>query len=184
MRNTCKNNARSVEQNWHHSEMTGDTNGTDYLVQKMTWIMVLQLLLLDMQGQGVERILMHKSKFSYCRWTCFGTELTWLIWGRPWEDCCTHNAAAEIIACIWQTLYVLPNRRSTSLCRFLSVNSGLAYWRGKKVMLILDKRKCQLIKVFTSLSTVVTVFSLKHRHTTLEINSTRMDHLHSKKCRT
>jgi hypothetical protein len=51
-------------------------------------------------------------------------------------------------------------------------------------MWILDKRKCQLIKVFTSLSTVVTVFSIKHTHTTLEISSTRMDHLHNKKSRT
>jgi hypothetical protein len=41
-----------------------------------------------------------------------------------------------------------------------------------------------LIKVFTALSTVVTVFSVKHRHTTLEISGTRMDHLHSKKSRT
>jgi hypothetical protein len=39
---------------------------------------------------------------------------------------------------------VLPNHRSTSLCRFLSFNSGLAYWRVEKVMSILDKRKCQL----------------------------------------
>ncbi len=144
IRNTCNNSVRGVEQNWHHSETRGDTNGTDYLEQKITWLIVLQLLLLNMQGQGVERILMHKFKFSYCTWTCFGTELTWLIWGRRWEDCCTHNAAAEIIACIWQTLDVLPNHRSTSLCRFLSFNSGLAYWRVEKVMSILDKRKCQL----------------------------------------
>jgi hypothetical protein len=126
--------------------MRGDTNGTDYLVQKITWIMVLQLLLLDMQGQGVERIVMHKSKFSYCRWTCFGTELTWLIWGRRWEDCCTHNAAAEIIACIWQTLYVLPNRRSTSSSGFLSSNNGLACWRVEKVMLILWQKNVPIDK--------------------------------------
>jgi hypothetical protein len=61
IRNTCNNSARGVEQNWHHSEMRGDTNGADSLVQKISWIRFLQLRLLDMQGQGVERILMHRS---------------------------------------------------------------------------------------------------------------------------
>jgi len=47
------------------------------LYKRSLKIRFLQLLLLDMQGQGVERILMHRSKFSYCRWTCFGKYLSW-----------------------------------------------------------------------------------------------------------
>jgi hypothetical protein len=68
--------------------------------------------------------------------------------GRRCADWVTHKADTEIIVCICETLYSLPNRGSTSFSKFLSSNRDLACLKQPSGRRLINKiRETDLTKM-------------------------------------